>query len=110
LGDGRPTWIGDLHHERGNWTIGLAATTERPPQQSRGAQLTLYLDRRWRLDEAWSVKLGVARYESPWSTFADDLRYHEVGVALGHRGRWHLAVTHTPDLPAWSRQRYLRGA
>ena len=111
LGDGQSTWIGDLRLDRGGWSIGLGATSERPPSQSRGAQLTAHVDRRWRLGDDWSARLGLVHYESPWNTFNDELRYNEVSAAIGYRGRWHLVLTHAPDLPVWGNEnRYLRGA
>ena len=111
LGDGDPAWIGDLHLDRDNWSIGLAAATERPPGQSRGAQLTVYVDRRWRFNDDWIAKIGIAHYESPWSSFDDELRYTEVNAAIAYGGRWTLALAHVPDTPAFVfPDGYIRGA
>ena len=110
LTDGAPAWFGDLHVGDARWTLGLGALTERPPFQSRGAQLNLYLDRRWRLDEDWLLRGGLVHYESPWNLWNDELRYTEVSAGLGWRGRWSLTLGHTPNLPAVDRPaRYQRG-
>lgn len=110
LTDGAPNWFGDLRFDSGPWTIGLGVLTERPPLQSRGAQLDFHVDRRWRLGEDWLVRAGVVHYESPWNLWNDELRYDEAGAAIGWRGRWSLAVSHSPNLPAVNRPGvYLRG-
>lgn len=103
LTDGRPGWLADLHYVADDdWVAGVAANAERPPMQSAGAQLTAYLDRRWRLDRDWSAKLGVVHYESPWNRWSRQLRYNEVNAALGWRGRWRLALTLSADSPGLS--------
>lgn len=110
LTDGRPGWFGDLRVDNGRWTLGLGAVTEHPPFQSRGAQLNLYLDRRWRLGEDWLLRAGLVHYESPWNLWNDELRYDEASIGLGWRGRWSLVASHAPDLPFVQRPgRYGRG-
>lgn len=100
LSSGQPAWLADLHYGFGtDWIAGIGASQERPPFQSAGAQLTLYLDRRWQLGEDWSAKLGVVHYESPWNVWRDDLSYNELTAAIGWRGRWRLSLTLSPDTP-----------
>lgn len=96
----RPAWLADLHYGIGtDWTVGLAASQERSPFQAPGAQLTLYLDRRWQLDDDWSAKLGLVHYESPWNIWRNELDYNELNAAIGWRGRWRLSVALSPDSP-----------
>lgn len=100
LSSGRPAWLADLHYGLGtDWIVGLGASQERPPFQDAGAQFTLYLDRRWQLDEDWSAKLGVVHYESPWNVWRDELNYNEVTAAIGWRGRWRASLALSPDTP-----------
>lgn len=100
LTDGRAAWMADLHYASdGEWIIGLAASAERPRDQQAGAQLTAYVDRRWRLNEDWSAKLGAVHYQSPWNRWSDRMRYNELTAAIGWRGRWRLALSISPDSP-----------
>jgi len=100
LSSGRPAWLADLHYGFGTeWTAGIGASQERPPFQSDGAQFTLYLDRRWQIDEDWSAKLGVVHYESPWNVWRDELNYNELTAAVGWHGRWRLSLALSPDTP-----------
>jgi len=111
LSNGQPAWLADLHVQiDGAWVIGVGATAERPPRQSAGAQLTATIDRRWRFGDDWVAKAGVVHYESPWNLFGDRLRYNEIAIALGYRGRWSATLTHSPDVTGLSeRGRPLRG-
>jgi hypothetical protein len=100
LSSGRPAWLADLHYGFGTeWTAGIGVSQERPPFQSDGAQFTLYLDRRWQIDEDWAAKLGVVHYESPWNVWRDELNYNELTAAFGWRGRWRLSLALSPDTP-----------
>lgn len=100
LSSGQPAWLADLHYGFGtDWTAGIGASQERPAFQSSGAQLTLYVDRRWQIDEDWSAKLGVVHYESPWNVWRDELNYNELTAAVGWRGRWRLSLVLSPDTP-----------
>lgn len=112
LSNGQPAWLADLHVEFDHaWVLGLGATAERPPLQSAGAQLTVYVDRRWRFGDDWVTKVGVVHYESPWNDFSDRLRYDELTLAIGYRGRWSASVAHSPDVTGLSeRGRPLRGS
>lgn len=100
LSSGRPAWLADLHYDFGDgWVAGIAGSHERPPFQSPGAQLTVYLDRQWQVDEDWSAKLGLVHYESPWNVWRDELNYNELTAAIGFRGRWRLNLALSPDTP-----------
>jgi hypothetical protein len=100
LSSGRPAWLADLHYGFGTgWVAGIGASQERPAIQSSGAQFTLYLDRRWQIDENWSAKLGVVHYESPWNVWRDELDFNELTAAIGWRGRWRLGLVLSPDTP-----------
>lgn len=105
LTDGRPGWFGDVHYDDGNGgLLGISANAERPRAQSAGAQFAAYADRRWRLDDDWSAKLGVVHYESPWNRWRDAMRYNELSAAVGYRGRWRLSVALSADSPGLSVQ------
>ena len=98
LTDGRPAWLVDLHYDAGNgWDIGLGASAEHLRQQSAGAQLTAYLDRRWQLDDDWAAKAGIVHYNSPWNARSGYWSYDEINAAVGYRGQWTLAVALSPD-------------
>ncbi|HSX62362.1 MAG TPA: hypothetical protein VLF18_19430 [Tahibacter sp.] len=99
LSSGQPAWLADLHYRGDGWTAGFGASQERPPFQSSGAQLTLYADRYWSLDDDWSAKVGVVHYESPWNVWRNELRYNDVTAAIGWRGRWRLSIALSPDMP-----------
>ncbi|MFC4821817.1 hypothetical protein [Dokdonella ginsengisoli] len=97
----RPAWIADLRYEIGDeWLIGLGASAERPEYESPAAQIALRIDRRWQLGENWAAKVGYAHYEEPWNFWRNELRYDEVNVALGWRGRWSLSLAATPNRKA----------
>lgn len=99
LSSGQSAWLADLHYRGTDWTFGVGATQERPPFQSSGAQITLYADRHWQLDDDWSAKVGLVHYESPWNVWRDELRYNDLTAAIGWRGRWRLSVALSPDTP-----------
>lgn len=98
LTDGRPAWLTDLHYAfDSGWLAGVAAGAERPQAQRPGARVVLYLDRRWRLDDDWSAKAGVAHYDSPWNSLRSRLRYDEANAAIGFRGRWRASIAVSPN-------------
>ena len=99
LSSGEPAWLADLHYRGRDWTFGVGATQERPPFQSSGAQITLYGDRHWQLDDDWSAKVGIVHYESPWNVWRNELRYNDLTAAVGWRGRWRLSLALSPDTP-----------
>lgn len=97
---GRSAWLADLHYDFGNgWLAGVGASAERPQYQDAGAQYTFYADRRWQLDDDWSMKAGVVHYESPSNVWRYQLNYNDVTVAVGWRGRVRLALSLSPDTP-----------
>ena len=102
---GRPAWLADLHYGFGtDWVVGLGASSDRPPGQSAGVRLNLYLDRRWRLGEDWAAKVGVARYDSPGNRYRAIVRYDELNAAIGWRGRWVASIAVSPDVAgSWDR-------
>ena len=105
LTSGKPAWMLDLHYGVGNqWVAGIGATAERPAGQSAGAQLTVYLDRIWRLNDDWTSKLGLVHYESPWNFWRDQLRYNELNAAIGYRGQWRASIAFSPDSPRFGRR------
>lgn len=102
---GRPAWLADLHYGIGtDWVIGLGASADRPPRQSAGTRLNLYVDRRWRLGDDWAAKIGVARYDSPGNRYRAIVRYDEINAAIGWRGRWRASIAVSPDVAgSWNR-------
>lgn len=100
LSSGEPAWLADLHYSvDGRWTAGIGASREKPRFQDAGVQYTVYLDRRWQLDDDWSAKLGLMHYESPSNVWRDELNYNELTAAVGWRGRWRLSLALSPDTP-----------
>lgn len=109
LTEGRPAWMADLHYVADHdWVVGIAASAERPSDQRAAAQLTAYVDRRWRLNPDWSAKLGAVHYQSPWNFWSQAMRYNELNAAIGWRGRWRLALSMSADSPGLSAQGNLR--
>lgn len=97
----RPAWLADLNYEIGTeWTLGVAASAERPEREAAAAQFALRIDRRWQLDEDWAAKVGLAHYDEPWNHWHNELRYDEINAAIGYRGRWGLSVALTPNRTA----------
>lgn len=109
--DGRPGWAADLHMEVGPlWTLGIGATAERLPGQSAGAQLSVYLDRHWRLGDEWAARLGLRHIESPWRAMPSHARHDELAGAIDWRGRWQASLAFSPNYPGYSREgRLLHG-
>jgi hypothetical protein len=92
LNAGRPAWLADLHVEFApGWVAGAGAAAARSAAGTDRPQYDIYLDRRWRLDEAWAAKLGVQRYD------ASGVRYDEANVAIGYRGRWTASLAVSPN-------------
>lgn len=79
-----------------DWVVGLGANTYRTPRRTDDTQFTLFLDRRWRLDEDWSAKLGLIHYEPLQAENRAGFQYDELNAALGWRGRWLLAFAWSP--------------
>ena len=96
---GAPAWFGSIQRDNGRWIVGVQATGEHPQEQSRGAQIGLHVDRRWRVGEDWTAQIGLVHYESPRNEWATELRYNEASARLGWRGRLSVAFAHVPDLP-----------
>ena len=95
--EGRASAFGDLHCALAqDWIVGLGANAIRAPSGRSDTQLTAYLDRRWRLDEDWSAKLGLIHYEPMRAGNRAGFQYDELNAALGWRGRWLLAFAWSP--------------
>jgi len=98
LTDGRPAALADTHCEFGDgWVAGAGATSVHLPGRSRNAQLALYLDHRWQIDDDWSAKVGAVHYDAFRHGREDGLRYDEVNVALGYRGFWRASIAWSPN-------------
>jgi hypothetical protein len=88
----------DLHDEFAtNWVVGAGASAEHPPGSTPAAQVTLYLDHRWRLDDDWTAKVGAVHYDSPWDANSASRRYNEINAAIGYAGRWRAMLAVSPD-------------
>ncbi|MEO8670059.1 MAG: hypothetical protein ABI411_02020 [Tahibacter sp.] len=110
LSGGRPAWLADLHYRTENrWTAGIGATAERPADEAAAAQLTVYLNRAWRLDDDWGAQIGAVHYESPWNSQRDSFRYNDLNLAVGFRNRWQLSITFSPDTPGAAGRRIRKG-
>jgi hypothetical protein len=98
LTDGRPAWLADGHCRFGDgWVGGVAAGAVHLPGRARDAQLSLYLDRRWQLDEDWSAKLGAVHYDALHHGREDGLRYDELDAAIGYRAFWRASIAWSPN-------------
>jgi uncharacterized protein (TIGR02001 family) len=98
LTDGRPAALADAHCEFGNgWVAGIGATSVHLSGRARNAQLGLYLDRRWQLDDDWSAKLGVLHYDAVRHGRRDGLRYDELNATVGWRAFWRASITWSPN-------------
>ena len=101
LSGDRPAWLADVHCLfASDWIAGVGATAQRPPHQSAAAQLTAYLNRRWRWDDDWSGYVGVMHYASPWDRWRSSLRYDELTLAATYRGSWRASVSLSPNGPS----------
>ncbi len=98
LADGRPGWFADLHADFGSrWVAGVGASSVEPRYRPSNTQLTLYLDRRWQIDEDWAAKMGVIHYDAARRITRPELRYDELNAAIGFRGRWRALIAWSPN-------------
>jgi uncharacterized protein (TIGR02001 family) len=89
LSEGRRSAFGDVHCAFAqNWVAGIGANTVQASRNGADTQFTVYLDRRWRLDDDWSAKLGVIHYEPFHADNRAGFQYDELNAAIGWRGRW----------------------
>jgi hypothetical protein len=97
LSEGRISAFGDLHCPFAeHWVAGIGANTIRTPQGRDDVQVTAYLDRRWRLGDAWSAKLGLIHYEPLQAGNRAGFQYDELIAALGWNGRWLATLAWSP--------------
>jgi hypothetical protein len=95
--DGRVSAFADVHCAVAqNWIAGIGANTIHIPRGGADTQFTLYLDRRWRLDDDWSAKIGAIHYEPLHAENRAGFQYNELNVATGWRGRWLGTVAWSP--------------
>jgi hypothetical protein len=95
--EGRVSAYGDVHCTFArNWVAGIGANTFRAPRSATDVQLTAYLDRRWRLDDDWSARLGAIHYEPLHADKRAGFQYDEINAAIGWRGRWLGTVAWSP--------------
>jgi uncharacterized protein (TIGR02001 family) len=95
--EGGVSAFGDIHCTFAqHWVAGIGANTLRPPRNGMDTQFTAYLDRRWRLDDDWSAKLGVIHYEPLHADNRAGFQYDEINAAIGWRGRWLNTVAWSP--------------
>jgi hypothetical protein len=95
--DGRVSGFADVHCAVAqNWIAGIGANTIHIPRGGADTQFTVYLDRRWRLDDDWSAKLGVIHYEPRRAENRAGFQYDEFNAAIGWRGRWLGTVAWSP--------------
>ncbi|MGN6519895.1 MAG: hypothetical protein ACTHK2_10785 [Dokdonella sp.] len=98
LTDGRPAWFADGHCEFADgWVAGASISTVHLPTRGRNAQLGLYLDRRWQLDDDWSAKIGAVHYDAFHHGRAEGLRYDELNAVIGYRGFWRASIAWSPN-------------
>ncbi len=99
LGDGEWSGFGDMHYEfSSRWIAGVGASAIRLPGLPEDIQMTLYLDRRWRLAEDWSAKLGVVHYDTVRASNRAGLQYDEINAAISYRGRWLASLAWSPKV------------
>lgn len=99
LSDGQWGGLGDIHCEfTSQWIAGLGATTIRLPGLPEDIQLLVYLDRRWRLSDDWSAKLGLVHYDTLKATNRPGLQYDEINAAISYRGRWLASLAWSPKV------------
>ena len=96
----QPAWLADIHCILGNdWTVGIGATEQRTMWQSAAAQITLYINRRWQLNDEWATSVGTVHYESPWDVYRDNLRYDELNAAISYGAHWRASLAISPNSP-----------
>lgn len=95
--EGKASAFGDVHCGFAqDWLAGIGANTIRAPQGRDDVQFTLYLDRRWRLGEDWSAKLGAVHYDTIHAENRAGFQYDELNAAIGWRGRWLTTIAWSP--------------
>ena len=95
--DGEISAFGDVHCSFAQrWVGGIGTNTFRAPSGRADTQFTAYLDRRWRLDDDWSTKLGVIHYEPLHTEDRAGYQYDELNAAIAYRGRWLTTVAWSP--------------
>ena len=110
LTDGKPAWLADLHVGIGTaWVAGVGLSAARPPGESSVTRAVLYADRRWRINEDWSAKVGVAHYDSFPSRDGVYESYNELNSMIGYRGKWRFSVAVSPDVSSYAYWRIRRG-
>jgi uncharacterized protein (TIGR02001 family) len=98
LGGRNPAWIVDAHCRLSDgWIAGASAGRVQLAGRGPNAQLALYVDRHWRLDDDWSGKIGVMHYDAAHRARRDGLRYDEVNATLGYRGFWRVSLAISPN-------------
>lgn len=98
LGGRKPAWIVDAHCRMADgWIAGAGASRVQLAGRSPNAQLALYVDRHWQLDNDWSGKIGVMHYDAARDGRRDGLRYDEVNAALGYKGLWRVSLAVSPN-------------
>lgn len=94
---GDPSLFANLYlNIDGNWVAGVAASTVHPDDRPADTQLSLHLDRRWRINPDWSANLGLAHYDSTHAENHEGLRYDELSSSLSWRGRWSATLAWSP--------------
>ncbi|WP_395620637.1 TorF family putative porin [Dokdonella sp.] len=94
---GDPSLFANLYlNIDGNWVAGVAASSVHPEGRHADTQVSLQLDRRWRLNPDWSARIGVAHYDSTHGSNHAGLRYDELAAAVSWRGRWSAQLTWSP--------------
>lgn len=94
---GDPSLFANLYlNIDGNWVAGVAASTVHPEGRPADTQLSLHLDRRWRINPDWSASLGLAHYDTTHEENHEGLRYDELSSSLSWRGRWSATLAWSP--------------
>ena len=103
LTDGKPAWLADLHLGIGTaWVAGVSLSAARPPDESATTRAVLYADRRWRIDEDWSAKIGLAHYDSVPARDGIYESYAELNAMLSYRGKWRCNLAVSPDVSSYA--------
>ena len=110
LTGGNPAWLADLHVGIGTaWVAGIGLSATRPPGESNATRAALYADRRWRINEDWSAKVGIAHYESFPARGDVYESYNELNSMIGYRGKWRFSLAVSPDLSSYAYWHIRRG-
>ena len=98
LGGRHPSWIVDGHCRFDDgWVAGAGGSRVRLEGRRPNAQLSLYVDRNWQIDDDWGGKIGVVHYDGARRGRRDGLRYDEINAALGYKGFWRVSVAISPN-------------